>query len=280
MVEYASEACVDFVAELVEEALTDADGEPDGFAPFTAVLYVDGTQQRRRYELGDDPEATIESARADLVDVGESAHCVAVVWDGYVSLASGDSEAVFVEAHELGRPRGHLFVQPYQRGRRGVSTNGQRADESGHEPDPIVPLTVELMRRHLDEWADGCRVDLRELVLDLDGDVLAFDDDPRTFEPQLEDWLSDLPFGDLDTDDAVVLLAPVARYVAEVLIQVYDGRWDVTADGADLTHVVVVDGDDGQTYHLDPFALVREYADAPLPPLSAILQRALDRVHC
>jgi hypothetical protein len=58
--EYVSETCVDFVAEVVSRVLADAAREPDGFAPFTAVLYMDGNQRRSRHDVGDDPEATLE----------------------------------------------------------------------------------------------------------------------------------------------------------------------------------------------------------------------------
>jgi len=274
-----SDPCLDFVAELAQEALADAEREPDGFSPFTAVLYLDGTQRRRRYEVRDDPEGVLELAHSELGDTGESARCVAVVWDGYIVRMSGRTDdAVHVEAYELGRPGGHILAMAYIRDRRGISVSTEAWHER-FETEPIVPLTVESMRRHLDEWTDRCRADLRELVDQLYGDAPAFDDDPHACVPVLEEWLSDLPFGELDTEDAVALLAPVARYVAEVLIRVHWGRWDVTSDGENLTHVVVVGGDDGQSHQLDPFALVREYADAPLPPLSTILREALDRVH-
>jgi hypothetical protein len=276
--EYVSDVCVEFVAEVVREALADAARDPDGFAPFTAVLNMDGTQRRSRYELGDDPEATLELARAELGGLDESARCVAVVWNGYARHVRGEREAVYVEVYELGRPCGHVVSQSYHRDRLGVSPYGQMSGELART-DPIVPPTVELARRHLGEWTDRCRADLRELVDQLWGDVRAFDEDPRTCAPLLEEWLSDLPFGDIDTEDATALLAPVARYLAEVLIRVHRGRWDVTFDGEDFTHIVVVDGNDGLGHQLDPFALVRECADAPLPPVSAILRHALDLVH-
>ena len=278
-----SDVSVEFVAEVVGEALGDAARNPEGFAPFTAVLNLDGSQRRSRYELGDDPAGTLELARAELGHTAESARCVALVWDGYVTTLGGEKVAVYVEVYELGRPYGHVIAQRYRRGRRGVSTTGLAAQDLTLRY-PIVPLTAELMRRHLGEWTEQCRADLRDFVFDFHpglphADLVAFDDNPHACVPILEQWLSDLPFGELDTDDATAALAPLARYLAEVLIREYHGRWDVIADGEDFTHVVVVDGNDGLSHQLDPFALVREYADAPLPPLSAILRHALDLVH-
>jgi hypothetical protein len=283
-VEGASDECDDFVTGLVQEALIDAEDHPDGFAPFAAVLYVDGTDRRNDYQAGNDPDAGMRLARSELSQVDDWARCVAVVWNGYADTLDGDREAVYAEVYELGRPEGHVVAMGYRRDQWGVLPTGQIATVK-ELSEPVVPLTGELMRRHLDEWAADSREDLRlfveQLYADIHGfydqreaDMRAFDDDPRTCAPLLEDWLSEFPFGELDREGAVALLVPVARYIAEVFIRLHAARWDVTVDGGNFSHVIVVDGNDGRLHQIDPYAFVAEYGNAPLPPLSTILQRA------
>lgn len=293
-VEDVSEVCDDFVTALVQDALAGAEHDPDGFAPFGAVLNMDGTQWRIPDPASHDLETALDLARFELARVSESARCVALVWGGDIQLHA-DREAVYahlyggvyVEVYELGRSVGHIVAMGYRRSRRGVSATGQTAENT--LTSPIVPLTIELVRRHLGEWAEDCREDLRLFVQQLDADIRGFDrldDDMRAFDvdsracgPLFDEWLSTFPFGELDRDDAIALLAPAAQYVAEVLISVHGGRWDVVVDGEQFSHVVVVDGDDGRIHQVDPYAVVAEYADAPLPPLSAFLQHAEDLVH-
>jgi hypothetical protein len=283
-----SEDCDEFVTGLMTEALADADLHPDGFVPFGAVLTVDGQQWRIRREAGKDPQTTLDEVRSELSRVGDSARCVAVVWDTAVRLLNGDHDAVYMEVYELGRPVGHLAAMGYHRGPQGVSPTGQMTAEHTLT-EPIVAPSAPLVRRHLDEWADECRADFRLFVQQLNADIRgfdqlddnmrAFDNDPRSCGPLIDQWLSSFPFGELDTDDAVALLKPVAQYLTEVLVQMYGGRWDVGSDDQPFSHVIVIDGDDGLTHQVDPYAVVAEYADAPLPPVSAMLKRAVEFVH-
>jgi len=287
-VEGVTDVCDDFVTGLVQEALIDAEDHPEGFAPFGAVLYMDGTDLVNDYQAGD-PDGALRLARSELSQVGDWARCVAMVWNGAAHTFDGDGEAVYAEVYELGRPQGRIVAMGYRRDQWGILPTGQIASVE-EATDPIVALRVDLVRRHLDEWAADNREDLRLFVEQLNADVQgfydqreaymrAFDDDPRTSQPLLEDWLSGFSYGRLDREDAVALLAPVARYVAEVLIRLHAARWDVTVDDAGVCHVLVVDGDDGRLHQIDPYAFVAEYGNAPLPPLSTILQRATDLVH-
>lgn len=282
-VEGVGEACEDFVTELVQEALIFAEDNPDGFAPFGVVLLMDGTQWDVPDPILDDPDAALEAILTQLSQSTESARCVAAVWDGPTPQHDGKLGAVFVEVQELGRPYSRMVAMGYQRNSHGVSATGQLSDSAATAP--MVPLTVDLVRRHLDEWAEDNYAELRQLVWELHADtygydrideaMLAFDHDPRPAWPLLNRLLSGYRFGELDRDDAIALLQPVAQWIAEILIRIHGARWDVVADGERFAHVVVLDGG---TRRLDPYAFVAEYAQAPLPPVADIARRAEEEI--
>jgi hypothetical protein len=287
-IEGVSTECDDFVTALVEDAVADAHAEPDGFAPFGAVLDMYGEEWRIRDPDNEDPEKARAVIRTELSRESDTARCVAVVWDGIEDVNGHQFEVIYVEVYELGRPYGHIVALRYRRGPVGATAIGQTAQDTLTEP--IIALTADLMRRHLDEWTESEREELRQFVEQQQADAYgfwderedamhAFEEDPTTFGSLLEQYLSTFPFGELDTEDAVAVLEPLARYVSEVLIRLNGGRWDVAEKDGELSLVIVVDGDDGQNHEIDPYALVAEYADAPLPPLSTIVRQALDLVH-
>lgn len=282
-VEGVSDACQGFVTELVQEALIFAEDNPDGFAPFGVVLLLDGTQWDVPDPALDDPDAAVEAIIMQLSRSSESARCVAVVWDSPAPHRDGRRGAVFVEVHELGRPDSRMVAMSYQRNGHRIVATGQLSDSA--TTAPIVPLTVDLVRRHLGEWAQDNYAQLRRLVWELHADMYgydgidqamhAFDHDPRPAWPLLSRLLCDYRFGDLDRDDAVALLQPLAQWIAEILIRVHGARWDVVADGDRFAHVVVLDGG---TRRLDPYAFVAEYSQAPLPPVADIARRAEEQI--
>lgn len=270
-VEGVSEACEDFATELVEQALVFAEENPDGFAPFGAVLLMDGTQLDVPDPLLHDPDAALDAILAELSKPTESARCVAAVWEGTPPDDDVQRGTVFVEVYELGRPYSRVVAMGYRRTADGVSATGQRQDTA--ETAPMVPLTADLVRRHLDEWAEEEYRQLRQIVWDLHVDTYGYDDryddvmdpfdrDPRRAGPLLDQMLADYQFGELDHDDAVVLLHPIAQWIGEILIRVHGAKWDVAPDGDTFTHVVVFDGG---TRHFDPYAFIARYADEPLP---------------
>lgn len=123
----------------------------------------------------------------------------------------------------------------------------------------------------LAEWAEGGRVAIRGMVESLDGDLAAFDRDPLTFEPVLDDFVMRLPLDELEEDDWVWLHTQLAAYLAEVLITNRAGRWARAGE----RYVVAVEGRDGTVRHVDPFQLVHEEL-RPVPQrLVRMLERAL-----
>jgi hypothetical protein len=278
-VEGISEACEDFVTELVQEALIFAEDNPDGFAPFGVVLLMDGGQWDIPDPILNDPDAALEAILTELSQSTESARCVAAVWDGPTPQGDSKSGAVFVEVHELGRPYSRMVAMGYQRTSHGVRATGRLSDSE--QTPPMVPLTVDLVRRHLTEWAEADYAALRRLVWELHADTYgydrideamnAFDRDPRPAWPLLDQLLSGYQFGELDRDDAIALLEPAAQWIAEILIRVHGARWEVVADGDRFAHIVVLDGG---TRRLDPYAFVAEYASAPLPSVADMARGA------
>jgi len=190
---------------------------------------------------------------------------------------------VLVEVYELGRPYSRVVAMGYRRKSHGVRATGQLSDTA--ETAPMVPMTVDLVRRHLHEWAQDAYAQLRQLVWELHADTYgydgvhqamrAFDSDPRPAWPLLDRLVSDYRFGELDHDDAIALLQPVAQWIAEILIRIHGARWDVVADGQRFAHVVVLDGGARQ---LDPYAFVAQYSQAQLPSVADIARRAQEHI--
>ncbi|GLY67554.1 hypothetical protein [Amycolatopsis taiwanensis] len=131
----------DFTYELVDLALEQAAAYDAGFLPFAAILGKDGSRDIWRL-VDDENSPTVEGcaalARQRLRELDGSAHCAALVWDGYITFEGEEqTEAVFVESFELGRPAGVLVVQRYGRYDGGFDRIGIPA--VCDEPGPLVP---------------------------------------------------------------------------------------------------------------------------------------------
>jgi hypothetical protein len=61
---------------------------------------------------------------------------VALAWDGYYTHDGQRSEAVFVEAYEVGQDKGLLLAQPYTREANGPTVQGN--PRLIGEPEPLV----------------------------------------------------------------------------------------------------------------------------------------------
>lgn len=130
----------DFVFEAIDVALEHAGESGHGFLPFVTVLGRDGSKEISQL-VDDEDHPTIEGGvalgRQRLREVDESAHCVTLCWDGYLTLEGSRTDAVFVEGYELGRPAGVLLAQRYERHNGGLD----RIDVPVlcEEPRPLVP---------------------------------------------------------------------------------------------------------------------------------------------
>jgi len=98
----------------------------DGFVPFAMVAHDDGQRKLLRFVADGHDEAVVQ-ARNKLSTVDDDVHCVALTWDGYLTVEGKRSAAVFVEAFELGRPAGVLIAQRYKRKRKRIEQVGNAA---------------------------------------------------------------------------------------------------------------------------------------------------------
>ncbi|MEU3273733.1 hypothetical protein ABZ639_23090 [Saccharomonospora sp. NPDC006951] len=100
----------------------------DGFVPLATILGEDGSRNILKL-VGDEnaswsQEDAIALGRGKLRELDEDAHCVTLVYDGYFTGDGERTEAVFVEAYELGRPAGVHMCQRYERSGDGVRLVG------------------------------------------------------------------------------------------------------------------------------------------------------------
>jgi hypothetical protein len=133
----------DFTLNLLEVGMEYAEESENGFIPFAAILGHDGSHDL--WPLVDDEDSpTVDGGvalgRQSLQGVDGSAHCVALVWDGYITLDGERTEAVFVEAYKLGRPASVLMVQRYERHEVGI--HRLQVPVLVDEPDPLVPAAA------------------------------------------------------------------------------------------------------------------------------------------
>ncbi|MER7012189.1 hypothetical protein ABT324_12265 [Saccharopolyspora sp. NPDC000359] len=130
-----------FLFEVVDLGMEYAKLE-DGFVPLATILGVDG--QKHIWKLvGDEDgaftqEQGVALGRERLQELDEDAHCATLVYDGYFTGDGERTEAVFVEAYQLGRPAGVLMCQRYQRRRGDVQLIGNPMLLDDEVP-PLVP---------------------------------------------------------------------------------------------------------------------------------------------
>ena len=141
--EHLSSASADFVFGTIDIGMQEAATTDAGFTPFVTILPPDGRMMVCRMDVEEgelNGEEGVEFCRDHLRTVDPSVQCVAIVWDGYVTLPdSGRTEAVFVEAYELGQPVGVLMAQRYERVGDELQIKWNPA-KLGDEPEPLVPL--------------------------------------------------------------------------------------------------------------------------------------------
>lgn len=108
-----------FLFDAVDLGMEYAKFDADGFVPLATILGEDGSQHIWKL-IGDDDEPWTQEqgvalGREKLRELDEDAHCVTLVYDGYFTSDGARTEAVFVEAYELGRPAGVQMCQRYER---------------------------------------------------------------------------------------------------------------------------------------------------------------------
>lgn len=130
----------EFVFQTIDVGMEQA--EISDFTPFVTMLAPDGGLVVCRMDVAQGEysgEEAVEYCRDHLRTVDPSAvRAVAVIWDGYVTLDDVRTEAVFVEAYELGRRSGVLMAQRYERFSGEISRLGNPVLLSD-EPEPLVP---------------------------------------------------------------------------------------------------------------------------------------------
>jgi hypothetical protein len=141
--EHLSSASADFVFATIDKGMQEAATTDAGFTPFVTIMPSEGTITVCRMDVEEgevNGEEGVAFCREHLRTVDPSVLCVAIVWDGYVTLEdSGRMEAVFVEAYELGQPVGVLMAQRYERVNDEIHIKWNPA-KLGDEPEPLVPL--------------------------------------------------------------------------------------------------------------------------------------------
>lgn len=262
---FLGEEAAGLAREALDHALLSAEGSAEGFPPFAMVVQEDGSRQMTRFVGISD----VEAARAAAAEAsGSTALCVALAWDGYLKLEDGESEAVLVEAYELGQSAGVVLAQPYEREGDAVTPAGETLLCA--EVDPLVPLTAELVRRHVEDFAAGGRRAVRDLLERAGADLAAFEADPASALPFMESMTEASRAEGLSEDERVYLHTQLVAFVAEVLVRGHGARWDVIADGDGFAYVLAV----GDRF-VDLFTLVHHRIDSDAS-VAGIIGEALD----
>ena len=139
--EHLGEESGDFIFRTIDIGMESAATTDTGFTPFVTILPPDGGTVVCRMDVAEGEyggEEGVEFCRDHLRSVDPSVRCVAVVWDGYVTLDDVRTEALFVEGYELGRPVGVLMAQRYERFNGELNRLGNPVLLS-QQPEPLVP---------------------------------------------------------------------------------------------------------------------------------------------
>ncbi|MER6571678.1 hypothetical protein ABT288_37275 [Streptomyces sp. NPDC001093] len=132
------------------------------------------------------------------------------------------------------------------------------------------------MNIDIEEWAKQGRPAIRDMIDALGGDLAAFDHDPLSAMPLIDDFLLRTPWEQFELDDWVWLHAQLVAFVAEVLIHHYDGTWKAfpapeTPPG--WRPVIELLGRDQQLRHVAVVDLVHE----ELHPVPQRIPRLIER---
>jgi hypothetical protein len=128
-----SESTTDLLFAALDYAMENAALAPQGFVPF-ALLQRSDTRGLSRFVSDGDLTDSVRAGRAALATVPAGTTAVALAWDGYLTMDGNRSEAVFVEAHELGMPKSVLLGQRYARSDATVQPVGNPIFQAETEP--------------------------------------------------------------------------------------------------------------------------------------------------
>jgi hypothetical protein len=132
-----SPASVDLIFAALDYAVENAGISDAGFTPFAMFDSPSGRSLTRFvYGDGGNLAESLAAGREELRAVESDVTCVALAWDGYYTHEGRRSEAVFVEAYEIGQDKGLLLTQPYTREGGGLSPQGN--PRLIGEPEPVV----------------------------------------------------------------------------------------------------------------------------------------------
>jgi len=119
----------------LDHGVDNAEISEEGFIPFSMRGRSDGRGELTRFVAEDLPES-VQAGRKALENVPEGTVSVTLVWDGYATYEGQRTEAVFVEAHEIGLAKSVVLAQRYLRVDGKVQTLGNPILQG--ETDPLV----------------------------------------------------------------------------------------------------------------------------------------------
>ncbi|GIF68171.1 hypothetical protein Ais01nite_62060 [Asanoa ishikariensis] len=131
-----SESSLDLLFAALDYALENAAIAPEGFVPFAFLDRADGSRDLTRFVADGDLTDSVNAGRAALATVPAGTTAVALAWDGYLTVDGNRSEAVFVEAHQVGLAKSALLSQRYARTDDTVEPMGNPALQG--ETDPLA----------------------------------------------------------------------------------------------------------------------------------------------
>jgi hypothetical protein len=131
------DATVDLVFFTVDYALDNARRDKDGFTPFTLIGDQEGRRGLSRFVSEGELAEGIEAGRRSLEYVPAGTVAVTLAWDGFIHDDRSRTEAVLVEAYQIGMKRGVRVAQPYER-----TPDGLRQTDKLTILDDTEPLTL------------------------------------------------------------------------------------------------------------------------------------------
>jgi len=129
-----SESTTDLLFAALDYAMENAALAAQGFVPFALLQRSDDTRGLSRFVSDGDLTDSVIAGRAALATVPAGTTAVALAWDGYLTVGGDRSEAVFVEAHEVGMPKSVLLGQRYTRSDGAVQPVGNPIFQAETEP--------------------------------------------------------------------------------------------------------------------------------------------------
>lgn len=133
----------ELVFTALDYALENAQQSEQPFTPFSFARREDGTATLTRFTVDpttDIPE-TLDAAREHLQTADPGTTAVTLAYDGYTTYEGQRTEAVFIEAHQLGLERALVLAQRYLRADGEVQALGDPLLQA--EVAPLVVRVVE-----------------------------------------------------------------------------------------------------------------------------------------